>query len=457
MKTLLILLTIFALNLLTNNLKANNWVQVPEIGEDVYVHSIFYPKNDASKVIVIADSIPIDRSAKSLFPSFFALLEGYGYFESNDGGSTFPNQNLMNNYIILSINESKDNENIWVCSAIERNISRIGFSTDKGATWDFASSECTTTSKILSFVNLPDKMLAGAVSTGFGLISSSDNFNNCQRNDTLNVSVRDIRLLGNRLYLASDDNAKTGAYFSSNLGDTWQKDAQGLNGLRINTICPSPAYQVFNYVLCGADRIFGDSYQGAGIYASSDNGSTWRLQGANNSRVYDIKYHPRFPLFMVAACGTNGVFISSNGGVSWTQYNSGLPEDFDVRFVSIPDKNISSNGYEIYLGVFGKGLWRAVGIQPELVSVENSNEIERISVGPNPFNSMLDIYFNSEKAENVNVSIIDLRGETLFENNYFLNLGVNNINLNNLDFSTGLYFLSIQTSYGIFTSKIIKK
>ncbi len=451
---------ILLFSLMGFTLSSQSWIQVPEIADDVYVHSVFYPKNDNSKVIVIADSIPIDRSAKSMFPSYFALLEGYGYFESNDGGNTFPKQNLMDNLIVLTINESNDDENLWICSAIEKNISKIGFSSDKGVTWDFQSSECSLTSKILNFVNLPDKILAGAVSTGFGIVSSDNNFSNCQRNDTVNVSVRDIRVLGNRLYLASDDNAKSGTYFSSNLGDLWRKDSQGLNGLRINTICPSPAYQMFNYVLCGADRVSGDSYQGAGIYVSTDNGSSWRLQGANNAKVYDIKYHPRFPLFMAAACGEDGVYISADGGITWSQYNDGLPENYDVRFVSIPDKDFNS-GYEVYLGVNGRGLWKSVGISPELVSVENNdgldNDYKSLTVGPNPFNDMIDIYFNSMKSESANISIIDLRGEILVEKEHFLTVGVNNINLNNLKFSSGIYFVSIKTSYGIFNSKVIKK
>ena len=436
---------------------AQSWNQVKEIADDVYVHSIFYPKTDANTMIVLADSIPIDKSSKSIFPSYFAQLIGYGYMQSNDGGRTFPSQNIMNNYILLAMSETNDNK--WVASVLEKNINKIGYSSDKGKTWEFESSDCVQSSKILNFVQLENKMIAGAVATGYGYIESDNNFLTCQKNDTINVSIRDIKKLNNKLYFVSDDNAKSGVYFSNNLGDNWKKDQQGLSGLRINTVCPSPVYEYFNYVLCGADKYSIDSYVGAGIYISSDNGDTWKLQGANGAKVYDIEYHPKFPLLMVAACGEAGVYISTNGGLVWSTMNTGLPEGFDVRFVSIPDKEVSSDGYEIYLGVFGKGLWKSNGIKPVLTSVEKNelNTLEIISVGPNPFDNNFDLYINSSIDELVEVTIIDLKGETLLERKDFIRKGINLLNFNNLTFNSGVFFLTVHSSQGIINYKLIKK
>lgn len=436
---------------------AQSWKQVKEIADDVYVHSIFYPKNDAKTMLVLADSIPIDKSNKSIFPSYFAQLIGYGYYQSNDGGVTFPTHNIMNNYIMLSMSETNDNK--WIASVLEKNINKIGFSVDKGKTWDFESSECALPSKILNFLPLENSIVGAAVSTGYGYVESDNNFIGCERNDTLNVSIRDIKRLNNKIFFTSDDNAKGGVYFSNNLGDSWKKDQQGLSGLRINTVCPSPAYDVYNYVVCGADKYNIDKYEGAGIYISSDNGDTWKLQGASNAKVYDIEYHPKFPLLMVAACGTDGVFLSTNGGLVWSAMNTGLPEGFDVRYVSIPNKDISSDGYEIYLGVFGKGLWKSSGINFTLVSVDKYelNSLEITSVGPNPFENNFEMYLNSNTNELVDISIIDLKGETILERKDFINKGSNLLSFRNLDFNSGMYFLSVNSSQGIVNYKLIKK
>lgn len=436
---------------------AQSWKQVKEIADDVYVHSIFYPKSDANTMIVLADSIPIDKSNKSIFPSYFAQLIGYGYFQSNDGGKTFPTQNLMNNYIMLSISETNDNK--WVASVLDKNINKLGYSNDKGKTWEFESSECVLSSKILNFIPLENKMIAGAVATGYGYIESDNNFINCKKNDTVNVSIRDIKRLNNKLFFASDDNAKSGVYFSNNLGDSWKKDQQGLAGLRINTVCPSPQYDYFNYVLCGADKYNIDSYVGAGIYISSDNGDTWKIQGANGAKVYDIEYHPKYPLLMVAACGEDGVFVSTNGGLVWTAINSGLPDGYDVRYVSIPNKELNNDGYEIYLGIFGKGLWKSNGIKPELTSINRNdlNQLDIVSLGPNPFDNHFDLYINSSIAEEVDVSIIDLKGEILLERKEYINNGTNLLNFNNITFDSGVYFLTLKSSQGILNYKLIKK
>lgn len=451
MKTFVLILLIIAVNSYSQT-----WQQVNEIGDGTYVHSIFYPKSDPNKVVVLADSIPIDKSLKLIFPSYFALLTGYGYFESNDGGNTFPQQRIVDSRIFLSMTQAINDPNKWIASTIDKNISSIGYSTDKGQTWDFETSDCDLSSKILNFIDVDSKMLAGAVSTGFGLVEGGNDFEMCDNNDTVNVSARDFKRHKNRLFMASDDNAKTGVYFSSNLGDSWSKDQSGLSGVRVNTVCPSPEYEFYKVVLCGGDRYQVDKYVGAGIFYSSDNGQTWKQQGAANAKVYDIEYHPKDPLFMLAACGESGLYISSNGGITWVQNNEGLPEGADVRYVSFPDKEKSNNGYEVYIGIFEKGLWKISNFNPTLTTVETNKEIN-VSIAPNPFENEFDIYYNSEINENVDFEIYSLEGEKVFSINKFVNIGENYINVSNINLSSGIYLLKINSQNGIKTIKLIRK
>ena len=435
---------------------SQNWQRVPEIGTGTYVHSIFYPKSNPNKVIVLADSIPVDKDMKDMF-KYFALLDGYGYFISNDGGNTFPTQKKFGNKVFLSITESNKNPNYWIASTVEKNISKIGVSEDEGETWDFESSSCNTNAKILNFINVANDIVGGAVGTGFGLINGGDYFSNCNQNDTLNASIRDIKRLDNKIYIASDDNAKQGVFFSSDLGSSWTKDVKGLEGIRVNTVSPSPAYAIHRVVVCGGDKYVVDQYLGSGIYYSSDNGANWTLQGAANSVVYDIKYHPKDPLLMLAACGKSGLFISTNGGVSWEQNNGNLPENSDVRFISFPDKEKGSNGFSAYVGIYDEGLYKTDNLDFITTSVEQNQVENKLKISPNPFLDNFDLYFSSQTTENVEIKIYDLQGIEVFKTNKFTNIGENYINISNLDLSSGVYIVNINTSSGVLSQKLIKK
>ncbi len=453
-------LFVYLILISTLNLFSQNWQRIPEISTGTYVHSIFYPKSSPNNVIVIADSIPIDKDLKNMFPPYFAQLSGYGYFVSNDGGSSFPTQKIEGTKIFLALGESPKEPNTWICSAIDKNISKFGISTDKGTTWDFEKSQCNTNAKIINLINISDNIYGAGVSTGFGLINGGSDFMNCQVNDTLNASVRDIQMLNNKLFIASDDNAKPGVFYSTDLGITWNKDQSGLSGVRVNTVCPSPAYEIHKVVVCGGDKYLVDQYVGAGIFYSSDNGANWKLQGAANAKVYDIKYHPKDPLLMVAACGKDGLYVSQNGGINWEQFNNGLPDLADIRRVSFPDKAKGSNGYEMYIGIYGEGLWKTSNLNVTLTSVENNdnnyNNDNNLKVAPNPISDKIDLYFNSNISESVSVEIINLQGENIYNMTKVVSAGENYINISNLNINTGVYFLKITSNSGISTAKIIK-
>lgn len=447
-------LFVYLILISTLNLFSQNWQKVPEISTGIYVHSIFYPKSDANKVIVIADSIPIDKDLKNMF-SHFALLSGYGYFESTDGGASFSSQKSNGEKIFLAIGESPKEPNTWICSALDKGISKFGISTNKGTSWDFEKSQCNTSAKIINLINIGENVYGAGVGTGFGFIDGGDNFSNCRINDTLNASIRDIQMLNNKLFLASDDNAKPGVFYSTDLGVSWNKDQSGLSGVRVNTVCPSPAYEIHKVVVCGGDKYLVDQYVGAGIYYSSDNGATWNLQGAANTKVYDIKYHPKNPLLMVTACGKDGLYISPNGGINWEQFNNGLPESADVRRVSFPDKPKGSNGYELYIGLYGEGLWKTSNLNVTLTSVDK-NITNNLKVAPNPISDKIDVYFNSNISESVIIEIIDLQGENVYNMTKVVSEGENYINISNLNINTGVYLLKITSSIGTSTAKIIK-
>ncbi len=86
-----------------------------------------------------------------------------------------------------------------------------------------------------------------------------------------------------------------------------------------------------------------------------------------------------------------------------------------------------------------------------LLSTNNFNSIEKseVSLYPNPTNNILNI--NSVETVK-SVTIIDINGRTVLQNN----INLNNPEINVAELNSGIYFVSVTTDLGTSTQKIIK-
>ena len=96
-------------------------------------------------------------------------------------------------------------------------------------------------------------------------------------------------------------------------------------------------------------------------------------------------------------------------------------------------------------------------------TVENysvaENNLEILSVGPNPFNNNFTLAFDSPKNQNVEIQLINLEGKALFYNSISSTSGPNNYFFDQgNDLNPGVYFLNI-ISEGVYkkTVKVIKQ
>jgi photosystem II stability/assembly factor-like uncharacterized protein len=64
----------------------------------------------------------------------------------------------------------------------------------------------------------------------------------------------------------------------------------------------------------------GDTIEQSGLYASTDGGQTWMTMtnGLTDTHVLALAFHPTDPMTMVVGTWHGNVFVSSNGGVTWT-------------------------------------------------------------------------------------------------------------------------------------------
>ena len=143
-----------------------------------------------------------------------------------------------------------------------------------------------------------------------------------------------------------------GIWSSANGGASWTAVADFLGSLAVSALALSPASPAVVYAGTGEGFYNCDSLRGAGIFKSSDGGTTWGQLAATNPalnsdwlHVNRIAVHPTNPRIILAATGgvsagvrcsdapssAGGLYRSSDGGASWTKVFS-TAGVVDVRF-----------------------------------------------------------------------------------------------------------------------------
>lgn len=163
---------------------------------------------------------------------------------------------------------------------------------------------------------------------------------------------------------ATDFHTKTGGgqgiYKSTDYGRNWTKINHGLQTAEINTIAIDPTNSSSLYAGTDDD----------GVYKSLDGGVSWqRLDIVGPPAKYgvgDIAINPKKPSQVFVATvdyfrlfqsrglvGDHGVYVSNDGGATWTDYNQGLKHQGAFSL------EIDKTNDVIYVGTRGGGVyWR---------------------------------------------------------------------------------------------------
>lgn len=81
-----------------------------------------------------------------------------------------------------------------------------------------------------------------------------------------------------------------------------------------------------------------------------------------------------------------------------------------------------------------------------------------IILQPNPSNSYTILSFNSkEKKENFSVEIRSVDNKLVFSKEYYSQTEINKIEINTVDFESGIYFVLVKTNKGIKSAKLVKQ
>lgn len=141
--------------------------------------------------------------------------------------------------------------------------------------------------------------------------------------------------------------AMGGIWETRDAGVTWTNLTDDQASLATGAIAFAPSNPDIIYVGTG-EAAFSDTYGGAGVLKSTNNGATWRLLATTNftqNSFSDLKVHPTDPNLLIATvCAGSagrggssrrtlpprGVYRSTDGAVTWTRYLAGEATDLEI-------------------------------------------------------------------------------------------------------------------------------
>jgi photosystem II stability/assembly factor-like uncharacterized protein len=247
-------------------------------------------------------------------------------------------------------------------------------------------------------------------------------------------SVYDIATHGTSIF-ASGVN---GLRFSADSGANWSTVNFGFG--TVNSLDFSAASNDVLYV-----TIPGYNPNGK-VFKSVDGGTTFTNITGNLPNVVMkevlVKQNQNTETLFVAT--EIGVYFTKNGGTNWDRLGQGLP-NVDVRDIEIHYLND-----KLVAATYGRGLWE-IDIAAETLSTDNfSDNLNALSVYPNPANDILNI--NVKSTEDLNYLIYNVIGGVVQKGKLDTN--------NQIDISTlakNVYILKVYNNNESFSSKFIKR
>ncbi|QNM84355.1 T9SS type A sorting domain-containing protein [Polaribacter pectinis] len=235
---------------------------------------------------------------------------------------------------------------------------------------------------------------------------------------------------------ASTEGGKMYSAVSTPVGSIWE-EITGFSG-NINSISIHPTDH-----LKVAISVTGSSEK---VYITSDGGSTWTGYSNNlpNFTAYALVWdnNGRDGLYL----GMDyGVYYIDNQFTEWNLFNTGLPN------VKVTELEINYADNNLYVATYGRGVWKSPRSNGVL-NIEN-HILESLNVYPNPATTKLNISW--DKSENVALRLFNTNGQLLYYNKE--TSLTKPLEINTSQFASGIYYLKVSSHKGNYTKKIVLK
>ena len=180
------------------------------------------------------------------------------------------------------------------------------------------------------------------------------------------------------------------------------------------------------------------------VYISADGGDTWTGYSDNL---------PNFTAFALVwdNNGRDGLYVGMSYGVyyidnqftEWNLYSNKLPN------VRVTELEINYADNNLYVSTYGRGIWKSPRSNGVL-SIDN-HVLESLNAYPNPANDELKVSW--DQTDDVSVRLFNTRGQLVYYNKE--TSLVEPLSINTRPLASGIYFLKVSSSSGSTTKKIV--
>ena len=220
-------------------------------------------------------------------------------------------------------------------------------SSDNGQNWTAANIGIQK--KIVGALTyIGTNIFAGTTVDGIYLSANNGTSWAAKNNGLTNLNIISLFASGTSLFAGTAN----GVFFSSNNGNSWSLANNGIQS----------TYPIYDFAQVG-NTIFGATY-GLGLYSTNNNGGNWSVVGGgfpSNTFVYALLAD----VSTIYAGTSAGVYKSLDGGINWLSSNAGFPSGMWAKSFAIKP------GY-IYAGTYSEGVF---------VSTNNGNSWTQVNNG----------------------------------------------------------------------------
>lgn len=246
-------------------------------------------------------------------------------------------------------------------------------------------------------------------------VDGGETWENSYQNNSYN-SFRDIHIdhtSNNIVYAAYNKSSPVGGFIkSTDGGNTWNEINNGIASTTKWSSCitTSPSNSSILYSGVG-----GSSGITRTVYKSIDSGNTWSNMslpsGENFSKISAITIHPTNPDLVYVSTSKDGIYMTQDGGSSWSEINNGLLTPNIARL-----SNIYSNSEAeliVYAASYGNGAFKQ-SISTMVNATNIDDKYSHFSVYPNPASNYIQLDIDSY-SDFHSVNIYSLEGHLLYQ------------------------------------------
>ncbi len=237
---------------------------------------------------------------------------------------------------------------------------------------------------------------------------------------------------------------RAGVFRSTDRGQSWTR-MQTLPDRICTDLLGHPDQPATTYAVFGG---FGAGH----LYRTTDGGNSWeRLDdGLPDVPANCLVIDPARPEILYLG-NDIGVYVSTNGGSSWSPYFNAAGE-----LPMVIDLNIIASERLLRAATHGSGVWQA-GLLEEITSATNPSAPRfAVSLQPNPAHNYLQIVLEQTLPAPARITVFDQEGKAL--RSLVFPAGANRHRLELSDLPSGTYVLRIESdSEGVVSQTFIKQ